>query len=130
MAQKGESDTEDRARSQATLVRWAAITGFTGVACGALGAHAVKAFGPESLEWWNTGAKYHLIHALAIGLVAALLPRRAGLTAALFGAGVLLFSGSLYALALTGTRALGMVTPFGGLCFLAGWALLGLGAKR
>lgn len=130
MAQKGESDTEDRARSQATLVRWAAVAGFTGVACGALGAHAVKALGPESLDWWSTGAKYHLIHALAIGLVAALLPRRAGLTAALFGAGVLLFSGSLYALALTGTRALGMVTPFGGLCFLAGWALLGLGAKR
>lgn len=130
MAQKGESDTEDRARSQATLIRWASVSGFTGVACGALGAHAVKALGPESLDWWNTGAKYHLIHALAIGLVAALLPRRAGLTAALFGAGILLFSGSLYALALTGTRALGMVTPIGGLCFLAGWALLGLGARK
>ena len=120
---------EDRARSQASLARLAAALGFTGVACGALGAHAVKALGPEALEWWNTGAKYHLIHALAVGLTAALLPRRAGATATLFALGVLLFSGSLYALALTGVRALGMVTPIGGLCFLAGWALLGLGAK-
>ena len=130
MAQKGESDTEDRERSQAALVRFAAVLGFTGVAAGALGAHAVKALGPESLEWWNTAAKYHLIHALGTGLVAALLPRRAGLVAGLFGAGVLLFSGSLYVLALTGVRALGMVTPFGGLAFLAGWTLLALGARR
>lgn len=130
MAQKGESDTEDRAISQAALVRLCAGLGFTGVACGALGAHAVKALGPESLEWWNTGAKYHLIHALAVGLVAAVKPQRAGAVAALFSAGVLLFSGSLYVLALTGVKALGMVTPLGGLCFLAGWAVLFAGARR
>ncbi len=130
MAQKGESDTEDQKGSQAGLTRLSAFLGFTGVACGALGAHAVKALGPESLDWWNTGAKYHLIHALAVGLVAALLPRRPWLVAGLFSAGALLFSGSLYVLALTHVRALGMVTPFGGLCFLAGWVLLGLGAKR
>ncbi len=111
-------------------VRLCAGLGFSGVACGALGAHAVKALGPESLDWWNTGAKYHLIHALAVGLVAALQPKRAGLVAGLFSAGVLLFSGSLYALALTHVRALGMVTPFGGLCFLAGWAALFAGARR
>src|SRR5687767_13078719 len=118
MAQKGESDTEDRAGSQAALVRLCAGLGFTGVACGALGAHAVKALGPEALDWWTIGAKYHLVHALAVGLVAALQPKRAALTAGLFTTGVLLFSGSLYVLALTHVKALGMVTPFGGLCFL------------
>src|SRR5436190_24099825 len=128
MAQKGESDTEDRKRSQDVLVMLCAILGFTGVAFGALGAHAVRSLGPESLDWWNTGAKYHLIHALAVGLVAAL--RRPPLAAWLFTAGVVLFSGSLYALALTGMKALGMVTPVGGLCFLAGWVALGWGAWR
>jgi uncharacterized membrane protein YgdD (TMEM256/DUF423 family) len=102
--------------------------GFLGVACGALGAHAVKALGEDRLAWWETGARYHLIHALAVGLLAAIVPARAKLTAALFVAGVVLFSGSLYALALTGTRALGMVTPFGGLSFLAGWLVLGMAA--
>jgi len=129
MAQKGESDTEDPLGSQAALVRLTALLGFTGVACGALGAHAVKALGPEALDWWNTGAKYHLIHALAVGLTAALPVRRRRLIAALFTAGVVLFSGSLYVLALTQVRALGMVTPFGGLCFLAGWAALGLSRR-
>ena len=104
--------------------------GFTGVACGALGAHAVKALGAQPLQWWETGAKYHLVHALAVGLVAALKPTRPGLIAGLFTAGVVLFSGSLYVLALTGVKALGMVTPFGGLSFLAGWAALFLGARR
>lgn len=130
MAQKGESDTEDRAGSQAALVRLCAGLGFTGVACGALGAHAVKALGPDSLDWWSTGAKYHLLHALAVGLVAVLKPQRAALAAGLFSAGVLLFSGSLYVLALTQVRALGMVTPFGGLSLLAGWAVLFFGARR
>src|SRR5689334_16922534 len=130
MAQKGESDTVDQERSQAALVVLCAVLGFSGVACGALGAHAVKALGPEALDWWNTGAKYHLIHALAVGLTAALPVKRSHPIAALFTAGVFLFSGSLYALALTGVKALGMVTPFGGLCFLAGWAMLGFSARK
>src|SRR5262245_45774887 len=122
MAQKGESDTEDRARSQAgpALVRLCAGLGFTAVACGALGAHAVKALGSGRLDWWETGARYHLVHALAVGLLAALAPqlRPAAVraAAALFSAGVLLFSGSLYGLALSGTKTWGMVTPFGGAC--------------
>ena len=130
MAQKGESDTEDREGSQAALIRLSAALGLTGVACGALGAHAVRALGPEALEWWNTGARYHLVHALAVGLAAALPVRRQWLIAGLFSAGVVLFSGSLYLLALTGARALGMVTPFGGLAFLAGWAVLGFSVRR
>ncbi|MBL8957087.1 MAG: DUF423 domain-containing protein [Myxococcaceae bacterium] len=121
---------EDRARSQAGLTRLCAGLGFTGVACGALGAHAVKALGPEALDWWNTGARYHLVHALAVGLVAALHPTRAWISAGLFTAGVVLFSGSLYVLALTHVKALGMVTPIGGLTFLAGWAVLFFGARR
>src|SRR5258707_14840192 len=96
MAQKGESDTGERERSQAMLVRLCAALGFSGVACGALGAHAVKALGPESLEWWNTGAKYHLIHALAVGLLAAL-GVRTRVAAALFTAGGGVFSGGLHA---------------------------------
>jgi uncharacterized membrane protein YgdD (TMEM256/DUF423 family) len=88
----------------------------------------VKALGPERLAWWETAARYHLVHALAVGVLAATLPARARLSAALFVAGVVLFSGSLYLLALTGTLALGMITPFGGLSFLAGWALLGVSA--
>jgi uncharacterized membrane protein YgdD (TMEM256/DUF423 family) len=104
--------------------------GFTGVAFGALGAHAVKALGDERLAWWDTAARYHLIHALAVGVLAAVMPRFAKLSAGLFVGGVMLFSGSLYTLALTGARSLGMVTPFGGLCFLAGWLVLGVGAWR
>lgn len=126
---------EDRERSQEMpLIRLAAAMGFTAVACGALGAHAVKAWGPEALEWWNTGAKYHLAHALAIALIPALGPRlskKAAITAAaLFTLGIALFSGSLYALAATGARGLGAITPFGGLAFLAGWVALFVGAKR
>jgi len=117
-----------------------ALLSLTGVAFGAMGAHALKsAVGPlpdalERLAWWETAARYHLIHALALGLVAVLaahvpgrLPR---LAAACFVAGIALFSGSLYALALSGNRALGMVTPLGGLAFLLGWSLVGAAALR
>jgi len=117
-----------------------ALLSLTGVAFGAMGAHALKsAVGPlpdalERLAWWETAARYHLIHALALGLVAVLaahvpgrLPR---LAAACFVAGIALFSGSLYALALSGNRALGMVTPLGGLAFLLGWSLVSAAALR
>jgi uncharacterized membrane protein YgdD (TMEM256/DUF423 family) len=78
------------------------------------------------LEVYRTGVLYHLLHALAtlgVGLGARRL-RRARAVAVLFTAGVALFSGSLYAMALTGITVLGAITPLGGLCFLAGWALL------
>lgn len=121
------------------LVWLCAALGFTGVAFGALGAHALKRAAEgwpdaaERLGWWELGARYHLVHALAVGLVAALAAqggtRRHTAAAALFTAGVLLFSGSLYAMALTGVRGLGAVTPFGGLAFLGGWVALGLCAR-
>lgn len=118
----------------------AALNGFLSVAAGAFGAHALKArLGPDLLAVFETGARYHMYHALALGLVGLLAAQRGagGLPTGLldgagwaFLVGTLLFSGSLYALALTGVRALGAITPLGGLGFLAGWALLGLAVLR
>jgi uncharacterized membrane protein YgdD (TMEM256/DUF423 family) len=116
-----------------------ALNGFLSVAAGAFGAHALKArLGPDLLAVFETGARYHMYHALAllaVGLLAAVRP--AGVPAGLlngagwaFLVGILLFSGSLYALALTGVRGLGAITPLGGLGFLAGWVLLALAALR
>lgn len=122
------------------LTTLAAIFSFTGVAFGALGAHALKSAvgalpeAAERLAWWETAARYHLIHALGLGLLSVLAGHVQGritrVAAACFVAGIALFSGSLYALALTGTRAFGMVTPFGGLAFLAGWLLVGVAAQK
>jgi len=106
-----------------------AISGLIGVGMGAFGAHAVAdRLTPEMLAVYETAARYQLIHALAIlfaGYVAGHSSRRLwGLSAGFFTAGTVLFSGSLYALSLTGIRGLGAITPLGGLCFLTGWAFL------
>jgi uncharacterized membrane protein YgdD (TMEM256/DUF423 family) len=99
------------------------------VALGAFGAHALKSrIPPEMLAVWHTAVEYHVFHALgllAVGLVAVQLPESALLRWSGWAmlAGILLFSGSLYALALSGERWLGAVTPLGGLAFLAAWAL-------
>ena len=109
------------------MIRLAGLLGLTGVALGAFGAHGLRErLGPGMLEVYRTGVLYHLLHAvalLAVALAAARL-RRARLVAALFTCGVVIFSGSLYALAVTQVRWLGAVTPVGGLAFMAGWALL------
>jgi uncharacterized membrane protein YgdD (TMEM256/DUF423 family) len=101
-----------------------ALSGALSVAAGAFGAHALKVrLAPDLLAVFETGARYQGLHALAL-LAAAWggrLPRAAGWC---FVAGTLLFSGSLYALALSGVRTLGAVTPFGGVLLLAGWLLL------
>lgn len=112
------------------------ISACIGVAAGAFGAHALKsAVPPELLAVYDTGVRYQLLHAvalLAVGLAAELRPE--GLWALptwLFVAGTVLFSGSLYILALTGIRWLGAVTPLGGLCFLGGWlAVAVIGWRR
>jgi uncharacterized membrane protein YgdD (TMEM256/DUF423 family) len=80
----------------------------------------------KRLGWWQTGAHYHLMHALALGLVALVVTRApiARFAGIAFVLGSVLFSGSLYVMALGGPRWLGAVTPFGGLSLLAGWALL------
>ena len=111
-----------------------AVNGFLAVAAGAFAAHGLsRRLSPDALSWFETGARYHAYHALAllaIGLLPVREPIRPGWPLGLAGggflAGILLFSGSLYLMALTGQRALGFVTPFGGLCFLAGWAGLAL----
>jgi uncharacterized membrane protein YgdD (TMEM256/DUF423 family) len=109
----------------ALVVRLAALSGFLGVAFGAFAAHGAK--DARAVELLHTGSLYQMTHALAV--LGWLAVRKAGgqtgvTTPALFLVGTVLFSGSLYAMAFGAPRVLGMVTPFGGLCFLAGWALL------
>ena len=103
---------------------------FVAVALGAFGAHALKArLAPDMAAVWQTAVQYHAWHALAllaVGILLAQDPGCAGLVWSgwLFAAGIVLFSGSLYALALTGLRGLGAVTPLGGVAWLGGWAAL------
>ncbi len=118
-----------------TLTMLTGVLGFTGVALGAFGAHGIKKLveglpdGAQRLAWWDTGAKYHLVHALAVGLCAVLATQVKDSAAPVyaawcFTAGTVLFAGSLYVMTVTGVRALGAVTPFGGVAFLVGWALV------
>jgi len=108
----------------------AGLNGFLAVAFGAFAAHALRErLGPDLLNTFQTGVQYHMYHALAllgVGLLTlqfpnASLPRVAGY---LFMAGILLFSGSLYVLALSGVRWLGAITPLGGVAFLAAWGCM------
>lgn len=109
-----------------------AVSGFVAVAAGAFGAHALRArLAPDLLAVFETGARYQMYHALALLAVALFVGRWQAAQAPqavwagwLFVAGTLVFSGSLYALALTGARWWGAVTPVGGVAFLAGWLLL------
>ena len=112
-----------------------ALGGFTGVAAGAFAAHGLKTrLSPEYLAVFQTGAHYQLIHSLALLAVALLLLHRAQrllrVSGLFFALGIVLFSGSLYGLTLSGITRLGMITPFGGLAFLGGWLCLGLAAWR
>jgi len=112
-----------------------ALSAGLAVAAGAFGAHGLRArLAPDLLAVFETGARYQMYHALALLGVAWAASRwpDGGAPAAgwLFVAGTVLFSGSLYALALGAPRWLGAVTPVGGLCFLAGWALLAWTAAR
>jgi uncharacterized membrane protein YgdD (TMEM256/DUF423 family) len=108
----------------------AGVSGFLGVGIGAFGAHALKdKLTPELAATFQTGVQYHLIHTLAlfgVGLLVLLMPQAslARTSGWLFTAGIVLFSGSLYTLALSGVRWLGAITPLGGLCFLAAWGIL------
>jgi uncharacterized membrane protein YgdD (TMEM256/DUF423 family) len=111
-----------------------ALSAGISVAAGAFGAHALKArVEPRLLEVFETGARYQMYHALAMLAVAWVVsrtPSTLGTTAGwLFLAGTVLFSGSLYAMTFTGIRALGAITPIGGVCFIAGWVCLALAAR-
>ncbi|MFN0061290.1 MAG: DUF423 domain-containing protein [Myxococcaceae bacterium] len=119
-------------------MRWVAFgasNGLLAVVAGAFGAHALRdRVTPSLLAAFETGARYHAYHALALlglGLLARAAPSRWVVwSGAFFSAGILLFSGSLYALSLSGLSALGAVTPIGGLALMAGWGFLALAALR
>ena len=112
------------------FVTLGALAAALGVALGAFGAHALKArLSADMLAVWQTAVQYHLWHALgliAIGTLVQYFPASGPVRLAgwLMIAGIVLFSGSLYMLAATGTRWLGAVTPFGGACFIVGWLVL------
>jgi uncharacterized membrane protein YgdD (TMEM256/DUF423 family) len=115
-----------------TFLLFGAVLGFLGVALGAFGAHGLRSrLSPEMLAVFETGVRYHMYHVFALLIVAAAIghlgaARLLMMAGWFFFAGILIFSGSLYALALTGTGVLGAITPIGGLLFLAGWGSLAL----
>ena len=113
----------------------AAIAGLS-VAIGAFGAHALRArLEPARLATFETAVQYHMLHAVALLAVAALAGRVQSqqlllLSGGLFTAGIFLFSGSLYALAITGITWLGAITPLGGIAFIGGWLCMGIAAWK
>jgi uncharacterized membrane protein YgdD (TMEM256/DUF423 family) len=118
-----------------TFLRTAcAVNGFLGVALGAFGAHGLKSRLADvsdaalRLGWWQTASHYHLFHALALGILASWAgranDRALGLAGGAMLTGIVLFSGSLYAMTLTGQTGLGVITPLGGLALLVGWGAL------
>ena len=121
---------------QRTLwIAGAAMAGLS-VAIGAFGAHALRArLEPARLATFETAVQYHMLHAVALLAVAALMGRVQSqqlllLSGGLFTAGIFLFSGSLYALAITGITWLGAITPLGGLAFIGGWLCMGIAAWK
>ena len=121
------SSASDRTR----LIRLGAIAMAFGVALGAFGAHGLRSrLTPDLLAIYETGVRYHLVHGLALFVAAWLAGeaqgRAARLAGLLFGVGILLFSGSLYLLALTGVRTFGAITPLGAVAWIAAWTLLAL----
>jgi uncharacterized membrane protein YgdD (TMEM256/DUF423 family) len=119
--------------ASSTLLVTACLLMAAGVGLGAFGAHGLRTrLSPDLLAIYETGVHYHLVHGLGACVAALLarsgLGRRAETGGWLFVAGIVLFSGSLYVLALTGTRWLGAITPFGGVAWIIGWVTLGWSA--
>jgi uncharacterized membrane protein YgdD (TMEM256/DUF423 family) len=116
-----------------TFLLIGAVAAFLAVAFGAFGAHGLRGrLSPEMMAVFESAVRYHMYHALALVLVSLVMGRMSGWLIQTAGwcfvAGLLLFSGSLYALALSGVTVLGAITPIGGLAFLAGWACLAFAA--
>jgi len=118
---------------------WGAILAGLGVAAGAFGAHGLEGrVEPRLLEVFETGTRYHVIHAIALVLVGLARATGVGSSAPAwldragwcFVIGIVLFSGSLYVMTMTGQRWLGAITPFGGVGFLSGWACFAMAARR
>ncbi|WP_233843247.1 DUF423 domain-containing protein [Dyella sp. 2HG41-7] len=117
------------AQNHAGLLAGAA--GASAVLCGAFGAHALRSvLDAPHYELWHTAVDYHFWHALALALTAfAVKGRWRGIALLAFGIGIVLFSGSLYALALGAMRWIGIATPIGGVAFIVGWIALGFGLR-
>lgn len=128
------------ARFDHAILVIASLLGALAVISGAFGAHALKAeLDANMMTVYHAAASYHLSHALALGLTGLLLAQQTGTerakiwfryAAVLFLVGLILFCGSLYALALSGQRWLGMITPLGGMCFIIAWLALAFGASK
>lgn len=105
----------------------AAISGGLAVMLGAFGAHGLKdKVTAEALDIWNTGAHYHFVMSVALLAVALWdVEKKLQLVQKLWIAGIIIFSGSLYALTLSGVKMLGAITPIGGVCLILGWLILG-----
>lgn len=113
------------------LVALGAINAGLAVAAGAFAAHGLRErLAARALEVFETAARYHMYHALAMILAALVATNGARTAGWIFQAGIVVFSGSLYALALTDVKVLGAITPIGGLAFLVGWAWLAISALR
>ena len=121
-----------------TFARLGGIFAFLAVALGAFGAHLLRdQLGAALSQTFETGVRYQMFHALALILVDVMRGRTTngghsalGIAGVLFAAGIVLFSGSLYAMALTGARGFGAITPLGGLAFLVGWIAFAIGCRR
>ena len=108
-----------------------ALLGGIGVALGAFGAHGLRsALDPIRLGWWNTAVQYQMWHAVALLALGTWSWSGRRMAEIVMGAGTIIFSGTLYLMALTGMRWLGAVTPIGGLLMIAGWAMIGWRAWR
>lgn len=121
--------------TERTLILWGALNLLTAVAAGAFGAHGLRqVVSPDMLAIWQTAVLYQMVHGLGLLALAALqgrLPDRlAGWAGRLMATGILIFSGSLYVLVLSGIKVLGAITPIGGVCFIVAWGLLALAAWR
>jgi uncharacterized membrane protein YgdD (TMEM256/DUF423 family) len=121
--------------NERSLIMTGAINMFIAVAAGAFGAHGLKKIlGADMLAIWQTAVTYQMAHALGLLAIALLMPRLQSGLAEWAGvamlAGIVIFSGSLYVLALSGVRILGAITPLGGVAFLLAWGMLALAAYR
>ena len=112
--------------TKSTLIALGALNGAIAVAAGAFGAHGLRErLDARMLEIFETGARYQMYHALAIVLCGVIATRGATMAGWMFQIGIIVFTGSLYALSLTGVKWLGAITPLGGLALIAGWVYLG-----
>ena len=115
-------------RPALALLAAAALNALVATVAGAFGAHVLEGrLDAHHLDIWQTAARYHMYHALGMGLCSVVGASRAGWV---MQAGVAVFAGSLYALALSGVDVLGAITPFGGVAFIAGWIAFVFGIMR